>query len=215
MPVNFRSIRLLGTTSLLVALAVICQCVSAQGPQLPRQPRIQLGQAKRAAYQQGPQKVVCPSNDELRDTLKPLGQLETRIATQGTQMPPDCAAQFFTGEGSAETRLDITRGWPLTAVHWKPSGAVHRPLYFEDAPLERYGQRACYIQPVISAARFYGSVLLLPYKMGYEPPRKCIYTLGYYRPGSCAPCVLQHPPFSATGAALEVGVIAGAILLIP
>ncbi|MCY2965882.1 MAG: hypothetical protein NT069_20010 [Planctomycetota bacterium] len=42
----------------------------------------------------------------------------------------------------------------------------HRPLYFEDALLERHGVAAsdC-VQPGLSAAHFFGSVAIIPYKL--------------------------------------------------
>ena len=68
--------------------------------------------------------------------------------------------------------------------------------------LERYGHtRGPIVQPMVSGAHFFVNVALLPYKMGINPPNECQYPLGYYRPGSCAPWMLQPFPLSGRGAA--------------
>lgn len=83
--------------------------------------------------------------------------------------------------------------------------------------LERYGQKSIIpgAQPVVSGLKFFGSLALLPYKMGVERPRDCMYTLGYYRPGSCPPRLQQRLPLELDASLLEVGTIAGLILLLP
>jgi hypothetical protein len=68
---------------------------------------------------------------------------------------------------------------------------------------------------VISAGKFFFTIPALPYKMAVDPPHDCVYTLGNYRPGSCAPRRWNHLPLKAGAAIVEVGVIAGLILLIP
>lgn len=104
---------------------------------------------------------------------------------------------------------------PLTYT-WKASALCHKPLYFEQIQLERYGHDAGpIVQPVISGAHFFGAVLLLPYSMGIEPPQECVYPLGYYRPGDCAPYMIPPFPLSLRAAAYEAGAIAGGILIIP
>jgi hypothetical protein len=59
------------------------------------------------------------------------------------------------------------------------------------------------VQPFASAAHFFISVPLLPYKMGLNPPHECVYTLGYYRPGSCAPYMIEPIPLSMRAMAYE------------
>ena len=69
--------------------------------------------------------------------------------------------------------------------------------------------------PLVSAAHFFVTVPLLPYKMGVEPPCECEYTLGYYRPGSCAPWIIDGIPISLRGMALECTAATGAAIAIP
>lgn len=46
----------------------------------------------------------------------------------------------------------------------------YRPLYFEDKRTERFGQYVPCVQPLVSAGRFYGSVLFLPCRLWNSPP---------------------------------------------
>jgi hypothetical protein len=99
---------------------------------------------------------------------------------------------------------------------WKAAALCHKPSYFEQVQLERYGHT---VGPVLEAplagAHFFGSVLLLPYQMGIHPPQECQYALGYYRPGSCAPWLLPPFPVSLRGGLIEAGAIVGGVFLIP
>ena len=117
---------------------------------------------------------------------------------------------------SIDDRSFPRRDFVDTTVTWKASGACHKPLYFEDIQLERYGHEWGPIaQPVISTAHFFGDVLVLPYKMGIHPMNECQYSLGHYRPGSCAPWTIGPVPISLRGALLQATVITGAALALP
>ncbi len=101
-------------------------------------------------------------------------------------------------------------------VTWTASGLCHKPLYFEQVNLERYGQdRGPLVQPVLSTAHFFTNVAFLPYKMAIHPPSECQYALGYYRPGNCAPWTAGPVPLSIRGAAAQAAVLGVAIPLIP
>ncbi|MEO2046763.1 MAG: hypothetical protein ABGX16_09350 [Pirellulales bacterium] len=108
------------------------------------------------------------------------------------------------------------RSWPHATYLWKASGLCHKPLYFEQVQLERYGHSwGPYLQPLVSGAHFFATVPILPYKMGLKTPTECVYSLGYYRPGSCAPYLLDPVPFTWRAAMFETAFIGGAIGLIP
>ena len=108
------------------------------------------------------------------------------------------------------------RSWPPTTYLWKASGLCHKPLYFEQVQLERYGHSwGPYLQPLVSGAHFFASVPILPYKMGLKTPNECVYSLGYYRPGSCAPYLLDPVPFTWRAALYEAGFVVGAAAVIP
>ena len=99
---------------------------------------------------------------------------------------------------------------------WKATGACHKPLYFEDVQLERYGHEwGPVVQPAISTLNFFGSFALLPYNMGIHPMNECQYPLGYYRPGSCAPWTLGPIPISLRGALSQASVVTGTAWAVP
>ncbi len=108
------------------------------------------------------------------------------------------------------------RAWPQLTYMWKASGLCHKPLYFEQVQLERYGHSwGPYIQPLVSGAHFFATVPILPYKMGLKTPNECVYSLGYYRPGSCAPYMIDPVPFTWRAALFEAGAVVGVAAAIP
>ena len=98
---------------------------------------------------------------------------------------------------------------------WTASALCHKPLYFEEVQVERYGHTAGIVQPFISGAHFFVNIAFLPYNMGINPPNECQYALGYYRPGNCAPWLMPPVPLSIRGAAVQAGAVAGVIAIIP
>ncbi len=125
----------------------------------------------------------------------------------GEDYPYECAL----GDEKLEPRV-----WPEITYTWKASALCHKPLYFEQVQLERYGHSwpRC-VQPIMSGAHFFGSVAILPYKMGIETPTECIYALGHYRPGSCAPYYIEAFPFTWRAAAFQTGAITGIHFALP
>ncbi len=99
---------------------------------------------------------------------------------------------------------------------WKASGLCSKPLYFVQVQMERYGHSwGPILDPIVSGAHFFGTVPILPYKMGLQTPNECVYTLGYYRPGSCAPYMISPLGFTWRAAAFEAGVWTGGAFAIP
>jgi hypothetical protein len=119
--------------------------------------------------------------------------------TEGEDFPCDCKL----GRDYQAPRF-AGRNFAPTLFTWKASATCHKPLYFEDVQLERYGHSwNPVLQPFVSGAHFFVSVPLLPYKMGLRPPHECVYTLGYYRPGNCAPYMFEPIPLSLRAAVFE------------
>jgi len=148
-------------------------------------------------------KEGCPSPKD----LKRIADLTTNITPSEGDLPHDCPL----GGAAFEARNFA----PITYT-WTASGLCHKPLYFEDVQLERYGHMAGpWVQPFASGAHFFLTVPILPYKMGLELPNECLYTLGYYRPGSCAPYLFDPLPLSVRGALFEAGAWVGGIALFP
>lgn len=110
----------------------------------------------------------------------------------------------------------LGRQFAHTTFTWKASALCHKPLYFEELALERYGHTSGPVfQPIFSGAHFFSSIFFLPYKMGINPPNECIYQLGLYRPGSCAPWLAEPFPISPRGAMLQTGAVLGGVFLLP
>jgi hypothetical protein len=146
----------------------------------------------------------CPSREEL---MKSICELTVDIAPSKGEVPKECPL-FADG---CEPRL-----WCDSLYLWKASCLCHKPLYFEQMALERYGHTCHpFLQPVISGAHFFGTLPILPYKMGVEEPGECVYALGYCRPGDCAPKMLYPLPLSIRGAVYEAAAVTGLVFLIP
>ncbi|MEQ8850132.1 hypothetical protein [Botrimarina sp.] len=108
------------------------------------------------------------------------------------------------------------RVWCDITYHWKASGLCHKPLYFEDVHLERYGHSwGPYVQPLVSGAHFFGRLPVLPYMMGLQTPDECVYTLGHYRPGDCAPYLIDPIPFTWRAALFQAGATVGVAGILP
>ncbi|WP_160149277.1 hypothetical protein [Roseiconus lacunae] len=108
------------------------------------------------------------------------------------------------------------RNWTPLTMTWKASNLCSKPRYFEQVNLERYGHTAGpWLQPVVSSAHFFANIAVLPYKMGIHPPDECVYALGYYRPGNCAPWIVPPVPISARGALAQGAFMSGAFWLVP
>jgi hypothetical protein len=113
-------------------------------------------------------------------------------------------------------RQVVSRNWLCSTWQWQASALCHKPLYFEEVQLERYGHvTGPFTQPWVSGAHFFLNIAALPYHMAYQPPHECQYALGYYRPGSCAPWMIPPVPISFRGAAAEAIAIVGGVYLIP
>lgn len=145
----------------------------------------------------------CPSP---RD-LKPINQITHRIAAEPGLFPQECVLSDEPFQ---------PRNFSCVAFTWKASALCHKPLYFQQAKLERYGHTfGPVLTPIISGGHFFVSVIALPYKIGMNPPWECMYPLGWYRPSSCAPYTLGPVPISLRGAALQGVVTTGLWFLFP
>jgi hypothetical protein len=147
---------------------------------------------------------------------KPLNQLTIHIRLPQGDVPTDHAATCWQQLNSTSGPLAAARLWAEKTYFWDATCMAHRPLYIEEINLERYGY-GCHdcLQPFASAAHFFATVPALPYCIGADCPGECHYTLGHYRPGSCAPWRCHRPPASALGALAEGGVWTGLVFLIP
>ncbi|MBW3595732.1 MAG: hypothetical protein KY475_00490 [Planctomycetes bacterium] len=130
--------------------------------------------------------------------------------------PEDFSDQLVT----AETIFYPSQYGPNWVEHTRfpeAAGYCHRPLYFEELNLERYGNSLGLAQPAVSAAQFYGTVLALPYMATVERPWICYAPEPWYPPpGVAAPW--QPPkryPLRLDSAAVEAATVTGLILALP
>ncbi len=161
--------------------------------------------------------TACPSPDD-ENFFTPMEKLDVDTTPKPTpgvanKQPQECPLAAMT---TADPGDFAVRGWATTTYTWKASGLCHKPLYFEQVHLERYGHSwGPYLQPIISGGHFFLTVPVLPYKMGLTPPEECMYTLGYYRPGSCAPYMLDPLPLSVRAGLAEAGFWVGGVAVVP
>ncbi len=132
----------------------------------------------------------------------------TISGVEGQDFPCECA--FGIGETFEG------RHWSCVTYEWKAAGLCHKPLYFEQVAVERYGHSApTLVQNVLCGAHFFATIPALPYAMGLCPHDECQYSLGYYRPGNCAPYLIDPIPLSLRAGLFQAGAIVGGILIIP
>jgi hypothetical protein len=146
--------------------------------------------------------------DQLFDDRLAAIDLDIRVGGRaGNDYPCECRLEGDEFE---------PRRFASTTFTWKAAGNCHKPLYFEDWQLERYGHsHGPLADPFFSAAHFFVTLPVLPYKMGVELPWECVYPLGYYRPGDCAPWMVPAVPISLRGFAVEAATITGIVFLVP
>ncbi|MBS0210229.1 MAG: hypothetical protein JSS27_14890 [Planctomycetes bacterium] len=177
----------------------IAQVPAIAPPQLPAAAQPKTGRTE-SSLPLKPSWALIPSQDLSIDIRPTAGEL-----------PPNAAAAIL---GQPEYGR-LTRGWNNTVFTWEPPGVCHRPVYFEQVNVERYGYTAGVLQPGISAAHFFLTIPLLPYKVGAQPRRECVYTLGYYRPGSRVPYQRERLPISVRGLLFETATVTGIVFFVP
>lgn len=136
--------------------------------------------------------------------------LDCKVYEDG-RFRPECPEEVRLSEGAFEGRL-----LPETVFTWEASNLYHQPLYFEDPQLERYGHTHGHcVQPFISGGRFMTQLMGLPYQMTLHPLCAKRYTLGWYRPGECAPKQIYQIPLNLHAAAVTAAFYTGMIYAVP
>jgi hypothetical protein len=148
----------------------------------------------------------CPKlGVELKSLTKT--RILERLGLPGAELPPTCRLP---------RNPQASRGQQPTTFTWTASATCNKPAYFDDVQVERYGHTwGPILQPILSGAHFMATVPCLPYLMGLNPPNECMYTLGYYRPGSCAPYLLDPLPLSVRAALFQGAAVTGGVFLLP
>ncbi len=153
--------------------------------------------------------------EEIFFDLKPIDQISINTRPKDGEIPHDIASDHFARVQRQPHPMGHSRQWYPNTYSWMAPSLAHRPLYFEDINLERYGYHWSVLQPAVSAAHFFARLPVIPYMRGAYPPRQHYFTLGHYRPGSHVPFYLSRLPVSLRGALMEGGAIASGIHIIP
>ena len=105
---------------------------------------------------------------------RPLSEIQLKSssavvsgAADNAEAPPNAAADLINADVSGW----ITASDSAIPIHERRTTPFsHRPLYFEDPDLERCGNGLGCLQNPVSALRFMGDALLLPYQMNRMHP---------------------------------------------
>lgn len=152
--------------------------------------------------------------DSIIGPLKPQQQIFSRLDIAPTAITTDAQA-------ASEQRLEYlpdgsSAAWQNDIYCWTAPGFFHNPLYFEQVNLERYGQGTFRsLQPASSAAHFFATIPILPYKIGGQHWCEQNYTLGHYRPGNRNPYQHHYHPFTWRGATYQAAATTGLIFVVP
>ncbi len=112
--------------------------------------------------------------------------------------PEDFVRGRLPGAVSLPCGADRYGFWSFGDKTWSAPVYCAQPLYFEDTMLERHGhERFPCLQPMVSGARFFSDIALLPYNAYLQRPLEERYSTGHYRPGSSAPGLRQRAPYDA------------------
>ena len=153
---------------------------------------VELAQGTIADIRRGYVIINSSSGGQIRLPYARLGEPEWKTISDYWILPEQC------GLGSA---VFAGRNWIPQTVNWHASALCHKPLYFENIQLERYGHSAGpVLQPILSTGHFFERAFFFPYNTAINPPNECQYALGFYRPGDCAPWLKAPFPISLSGA---------------
>ncbi|MBA3311773.1 MAG: hypothetical protein M3552_16770 [Planctomycetota bacterium] len=154
--------------------------------------------------------------------LKPLTQIQVTLAAAppadsiaGNDEPvfTGTAEEYFATKGGV---FLAPRSWPRRTPEAAAYQFYSRPLWFEDANVERCGETVGCLQPVVSGTYFFANTLLLPYRFAAEPQCEAVPQKPFCPPG----CRYTHaqnylPPWSPAGVAAEAAAVTGLVFLIP
>ena len=139
----------------------------------------------------GHEGATIESHDAARlydDDIRPIRELGASIAQPAGELPIDAAQQRFAQTPVLEGVIN-GRDWLGYAYFWEAPALAYHPLYFEERMVERYGHSADASCNRLFLAHFFSAVPALPMKMVLDRPCRCVYPLGFARPGSVVDCV--------------------------
>lgn len=200
---------------------------SVQLAQAETQPALQVPVAPAPAPQELDETAAMEAElllDEARrysGMIKPISAVKVDIAPRvrdasgrPQQLPTNYGSAWLTSLGRIDAPVGMTRSDMVTSVHYAAPAYCHRPLYFEEINLERYGHNFGVMQPFVSAANFYGRLSIMPYLMTVDKPWECQYPLGHYRPGSCSWYHHHNIPWRWDAALVQAAAVYGGFIII-
>jgi len=203
MVMRFRLASLLATLALIASTGFSPATARAGQPELPSpttEPADSLPKAEN-------------ENESL--PYKTIGDIALSQSPPTGRLPLDHSKDLFRNPKKSDLSGPTSQRASLS-YHWVAARTWHQPLYFDNIPLERYGQsNHPRLQPLISGVRFFGTLPVIPYKIGIDRTHDRISTLGLHRPGSPTPGTRQRLPWEWDAAAFESGAWIGLLLLLP
>ena len=144
----------------LQPMVAVNQTPAPQGPKTP--------------VAQGPKEVLADEFGLTPPTRDQLFRVQSEQALKDRlrqELPKVKKVEFPKGATPIrETPSADLTPFPERVVFPISGDVCYRPLYFEDKRTERFGHYVPCVQPLLSAGRFYGGVLILPYRMWMAPP---------------------------------------------
>ena len=149
--------------------------------------------------------IIETGNGAMKIPYGKLSDNDLAAIAEYWRIPETCTVG---GQGLA------TRAWVPQTYTWKATSLCHKPLYFENIQLERYGHsHGPFMQPVHSVAHFFSSLATMPMQTAVHPPNECRYALGLYRPGDCAPWLKEPVGFTLSGLRRQALFVTGAAFI--
>jgi hypothetical protein len=127
----------------------------------------------------------------------------------------DFGPLVFPEEQPLPREVYLGRRWPQSRELVEPSYLCHGRLYFEEKNSDRYGWDLGIIQPLVSAASFYGDLLTFPYHWATRPCQRYDCSAGKCLPGDPVPYLCYPPEASLTGLAAEASVVTALFFIFP
>ena len=132
--------------------------------------------------------VARGEDEKLLNAADMMGDLQNPIALfERLELKSEfLSSSQIIDSGPRQNESSVT--WFQSEYTWMSPALHHKPLYFEQPNLERYGiGRSRLVQPFASGFHFFASIALIPYKSFTHHPAEKVYTLGQNRPGDCVP----------------------------
>jgi hypothetical protein len=145
---------------------------------------------------------------------KPITSITVRLP-DGVANDPTVADPAMTGgdHDTVVTEYPVSEHWRFTFGNPGLS-MCHHPLYFEDVRAERFGACRGWLDVPIAAAHFYGTIPIVPYKMGLVRPWECVSSTdmkcGFLGNPGCYP-----PRRRIAAGVLQAGAATGLVFVLP